>query len=165
MIYFCLLLFVHTIIPITIITLSLITYLLSIFILTRWFVQNERSKKFTDSLNSSSITISQEDITEDTPDQYQDITNTIPKEEPTQPNNNTTNNDTYVNTNYINVNLNYYIGKNPETVGWIQVNGTNINYPIVQHNDNNFYLEHDFYKRKTNIGWIFAVSPSIAASI
>ena len=60
------------------------------------------------------------------------------------------------NTNYINVNLDYYINKNSETVGWIQINGTHVNYPIVKHQDNSYYLEHDFYKRKTSVGWIFA---------
>lgn len=132
-------------IPIIITTLSITTYLISIFILTRWYVQNERSKNFTNSINQT-----KEEIKEDVPNQYQDLTTNIKqeKESKTDPN--------YINTNFINVNLNYYISKNNETVGWIQVNGTNINYPIVQHEDNNFYLEHDFYKRKTNIGWIFA---------
>lgn len=131
-------------IPIIITTLSIITYLISIFILTRWYVQNERSKKFTNSIN-----ITKEEIKEDTPNQYQDLTNNVKQEE-------TIVDSSYINTNFISVNLNYYTSKNNETVGWIQVNGTNINYPIVQHEDNNFYLEHDFYKRKTNIGWIFA---------
>lgn len=131
-------------IPIIITTLSITTYLISIFILTRWYVQNERSKKFT-----NSISITKEEIKEDTPNQYQDLTNNVKQEE-------TIVDSSYINTNFISVNLNYYTSKNNETVGWIQVNGTNINYPIVQHEDNNFYLEHDFYKRKTNIGWIFA---------
>lgn len=131
-------------IPIIITTLSITTYLISIFILTRWYVQNERSKKFTNSIN-----ITKEEIKEDTPNQYQDLTNNVKQEE-------TIVDSSYINTNFISVNLNYYTSKNNETVGWIQVNGTNINYPIVQHEDNNFYLEHDFYKRKTNIGWIFA---------
>ncbi len=131
-------------IPIIITILSVITYLISIFILTRWYVQNERSKKFTNSISTT-----KEETKKDTPDQYQDLTSNIKQEESNIDQN-------YINTNFINVNLNYYINKNNETVGWIQVNGTNINYPIVQHEDNNFYLEHDFYKRKTNIGWIFA---------
>lgn len=131
-------------IPIIIITLSITTYLISIFILTRWYVQNERSKKFTNSISNV-----KEEIKKDTPNQYQDLTNNIKQEEPNIDTNN-------INTNFIDVNLNYYISKNNETVGWIQVNGTNINYPIVQYENNSFYLEHDFYKRKTNIGWIFA---------
>lgn len=135
-------------IPIIITTLSITTYLISIFILTRWYVQSERTKNFTNSINNTPIQ-NQETITKNSPDQYQDLTNNTNQETKND-------NPSYINTNYINVNLNYYISKNSETVGWIQVNGTNINYPIVQHNDNNFYLEHDFYKRKTNVGWIFA---------
>lgn len=135
-------------IPTIILILSITTYLISVFILTRWYVQNERTKKFTKDLNSTPI-VNQEDINENTPDQYEDLTQNTPQEPIEEPTTNT------INTNYINVNLNYYIQKNPETVGWIQVNGTNINYPIVQHTDNDYYLEHDFYQRKTNVGWIF----------
>ena len=133
-------------ISIIIITLSIITYLISIFILTRWFIQNERTKNFANSLQNSNIT--EDKITKDTPDQYKDLTSNIKVDQDKD--------STEINTNYIDVNLNYYLSKNNETVGWIQVNGTNINYPIMQHNNNEFYLEHDFYKRKTNIGWIFA---------
>ena len=136
-------------IPSIIITLSLITYLLCIFILTRWFVQNERNKKFTDSLNKDILAVEHTNITKDTPNQYQDLTNDVIQEK------SNTNSNT-INTNYINVNLDYYINKNSETVAWIQVNNTNINYPVVEHNDNSYYLEHDFYQRKTDIGWIFA---------
>lgn len=139
-------------IPIIITTLSVTTYLISIFILTRWYVQNERTKKFTNSIYTAKEETNKQinkQTNKDIPNQYQDLTNNIKQEK-------TSTNPNYINTNFINVNLNYYISKNNETVGWIQVNGTNINYPIVQHEDNNFYLEHDFYKRKTNIGWIFA---------
>ncbi len=44
---------------------------------------------------------------------------------------------------------------NPETVGWIQVLGTNINYPFVQHKDNYYYLDHSFMMKKNNAGWVF----------
>jgi len=44
---------------------------------------------------------------------------------------------------------------NPETIGWIQVLGTNINYPFVQHDDNEFYLNHSFNKQKNGAGWPF----------
>lgn len=145
----------NKLIPITILTLSITTYLISIFILTRWYVQNERSKKFTDSITSTTNILNNDEITEETPDQYKDLTENVPQETNNNSNTNTNSNANTLNTNYINVNLNYYLQKNPETVGWIQVNGTNINYPIVQHKDNNYYLEHDFYNRKTNIGWIY----------
>ena len=44
---------------------------------------------------------------------------------------------------------------NKETVGYLIVNNTNIAYPVVQHNDNNYYLKYDFYKKKNSMGWIY----------
>jgi len=44
---------------------------------------------------------------------------------------------------------------NSETKGWIQVPGTNINYPFVQHNDNKFYLNHSFDQKENGAGWVF----------
>jgi len=44
---------------------------------------------------------------------------------------------------------------NSDTVGWIRINNTNINYPIVQAKDNDYYLKHSFYKRYNENGWIF----------
>lgn len=46
--------------------------------------------------------------------------------------------------------------QNNETIGYIKVNNTNIDYVVVQHNDNNFYLKHNFEKNWNNAGWIFA---------
>lgn len=44
---------------------------------------------------------------------------------------------------------------NSDTVAWIKVNNTNIDYPIVKANDNVYYLDHSFYKDKNVNGWIF----------
>ena len=45
---------------------------------------------------------------------------------------------------------------NPETVGWLTVNNTKINYPVVQSTDNNYYLKRDFNKQKnTNSSFEF----------
>lgn len=44
---------------------------------------------------------------------------------------------------------------NNDTVGWIKINGTNIDYPIVQYKDNDYYLNHSFEKKKSKAGWIF----------
>lgn len=46
--------------------------------------------------------------------------------------------------------------ENSATVGWIKVNGTNINYPIVQASDNEYFLYHDFEGNYNIGGWIFA---------
>ena len=44
---------------------------------------------------------------------------------------------------------------NSDTVGWIQVLGTNVNYPFVQTTDNNYYLKHQFDKKYNTAGWVF----------
>ena len=46
--------------------------------------------------------------------------------------------------------------QNNDTVAWIKVNNTNIEYPIVKSADNEFYLNHSFDKSDNTAGWIFA---------
>lgn len=46
--------------------------------------------------------------------------------------------------------------KNSDTVGWIKVNNSKIDYPVVQSDDNSFYLTHSFDKSYNSAGWIFA---------
>lgn len=81
-------------------------------------------------------------------------------------NNNTNNSDNSNNSNSNNsnkTNSKYNFEKvfsklkkiNNETVGFLTVKGTNINYPVVQHNDNSYYLTKDFYKKKSSMGWIY----------
>lgn len=43
----------------------------------------------------------------------------------------------------------------PEIVGWIKVEGTIINYPILQSDDNKYYLTHNYKKRYSQYGSIF----------
>lgn len=61
----------------------------------------------------------------------------------------------YIKTPLINVNFNSLKNENNDTVGWIQVKGTNINYPFVQTSNNDFYLEHSFNKQYNKAGWVF----------
>lgn len=44
---------------------------------------------------------------------------------------------------------------NNDTIGWLTVNNTNIDYPVVVASDNDFYLTRDYYKNKNRHGWIF----------
>lgn len=44
---------------------------------------------------------------------------------------------------------------NTDTVAWLKVPNTKINYAVVQGDDNDFYLKRNFLKEKGNIGWIF----------
>ncbi len=45
--------------------------------------------------------------------------------------------------------------KNNDTVGWIQINNTKVNYPVVQADSNSYYLNRDYFKKKNSMGWIF----------
>lgn len=44
---------------------------------------------------------------------------------------------------------------NSDVVGWIKINNTDINYPIVRTTNNDFYLKNDFYKNYSACGWIY----------
>ena len=46
--------------------------------------------------------------------------------------------------------------KNPNTVAWLKVENTNIEFPVVKANDNSYYLTHNFNKENNSAGWIFA---------
>lgn len=61
----------------------------------------------------------------------------------------------YIKINLINVDFEELKIVNSDTKGWIVVNGTNINYPFVQAQDNAYYLKHSFDKSNNNAGWVF----------
>ena len=44
---------------------------------------------------------------------------------------------------------------NSDTVGYIYLKGTNINYPVVKTDNNKYYLNHSFDRTKNYAGWIF----------
>lgn len=61
----------------------------------------------------------------------------------------------YIKMNLINVDFTKLKEQNSDTVGWIQVSGTNINYPFVQTDNNTYYLKKDFNKKYNSAGWVF----------
>lgn len=44
---------------------------------------------------------------------------------------------------------------NPEVVGWIQIPGTQISYPLLQGKDNDYYLDHLWDKQRSPSGSIY----------
>lgn len=44
---------------------------------------------------------------------------------------------------------------NDDTIAWLIVEGTSINYPIVQAKDNDYYLNHSYDKARSVGGWTF----------
>ncbi len=61
----------------------------------------------------------------------------------------------YIKIPLINVDFDSLLETNQDTVGWIQVSGTNINYPVVQAGNNDYYLDHAFDESWNDAGWIF----------
>lgn len=61
----------------------------------------------------------------------------------------------YMNLKFIDVDINKLKTFNPDTIGFIKVMGTNINYPFVQTLDNDYYLNRSYDKTYNNAGWIF----------
>jgi len=131
------------IILILIIITSIITLLISIFNIIKWKIDSNKT--------NYEITNIQESINVE---EIQDTENTeiiepvieVPKENPYWD---------YINMNMINVDFNGLKRTNPDVVGWLKVNGTNINYPFVQSSDNDYYLTHSFNKSYNGGGWVF----------
>ena len=131
------------IILILIIITSIITLLISIFNIIKWKIDSNKT--------NYEITNIQENINVQ---EIQDTENTeiiepvieVPKENPYWD---------YINMNMINVDFNGLKKTNPDVVGWLKVNGTNINYPFVQSSDNDYYLTHSFNKSYNGGGWVF----------
>ena len=122
---------------------SIITLLISIFNIIKWKIDSDKT--------NYEITNIQENINIE---EIQDTENTeiiepvieVPKENPYWD---------YINMNMINVDFNGLKRTNPDVVGWLKVNGTNINYPFVQSSDNDYYLTHSFNKSYNGAGWVF----------
>lgn len=45
--------------------------------------------------------------------------------------------------------------ENRDIIGWLSIDGTPIDYPVMQCNDNDYYLHHDFYKKEDKYGCLF----------
>lgn len=63
--------------------------------------------------------------------------------------------DKYENMSLLEVNFDNLKNINLDTVGWIKVNGTKINYPFVHTTNNEYYLKHTFDKTSNKKGWVF----------
>lgn len=61
----------------------------------------------------------------------------------------------YIYVPFMQVDFTELLKRNSDTVGYIKVNNTNINYPVVKGRDNSYYLEHAFDKSSNGAGWIF----------
>src|SRR5699024_4597425 len=45
--------------------------------------------------------------------------------------------------------------QNSDIVGWVEIEGTNISYPVMQGEDNEFYMKHNYLKEENTYGSLF----------
>ena len=126
---------------IILLVIYIIYLLFSAIILLSWFINSNQTQKITEELeeniiveetkNSAKVELINPPVTEESDYWY------------------------YIKQNLLEVNFTELIQKNPDTVGWVQLSGTNINYPVVQTTNNSFYLSHSYNKESNNAGWVF----------
>ena len=148
--------------------LSLLIYLACVFFASKWTVQQLKIKYLSETISENTDIIVEEEIIIPDNTKPEDDTPQENEEETTQPTEqeNQTNTEKpiyypndywdYINIPMINVNFDELLQKNSDTVGWIKINNTKVNYPIVQTNNNDYYLKHAFNKTKNSGGWIYA---------
>ena len=131
-------------------------YFISIFFFTRYYVQQERCKVFSREIIKSTNRIKKEEekIVENQQTEQTNNNNTINNNQ--NSNNNTNYNYSTDYLNYLDIDVNSYTSINKDVVAWLKVNGTKINYPVVQSKNNEYYLKKDLYNKDSITGWIFA---------
>lgn len=135
-----------------IIGLSLTVYLICVFLGTRWYVQGLKISKLSKDIIESTEIIEKEEKEENSATPVEEQKEEVINQNVYYPNDYWD----YMNVPFMNVNFNELLAKNPDTVGWIKVDGTKVNYPVVQSTDNDFYLHHAFNRRNNAGGWVFA---------
>lgn len=126
------------VIPIMMLGLTLTVYFICIFISSRWYVQKLKINYLANDILATTQILELEDKEVINKENY------VPSD-----------NLEYANISFMSVDFKELLEKNNETVGWIKVNNTNVNYSIVQHNDNEYYLDHDFNKNYNANGWVY----------
>lgn len=119
-------------------------FIFSAFKVIEWLSDNNNTDKVIEKINND-VKV----------DEVKDNDNTeVIDEEPTEPEK-VSDYFYYITYPLINVDFESLLKTNNETVGWINVNNTNINYPFVQGINNTYYLNHSFDKSYNSAGWVF----------
>ena len=132
---------------------SLTVYFMCVYVFFRWSVQTLKIESLNNDIIEFSDLVEEEDnnaLATMTPSdggtlETDEGTTYVPS-----------NSSGYSNVSYLNVDFSNLLEQNSDTDGWIKVEGTKVNSSVVQGDDNDFYLDHDFYKNPNSAGWIFA---------
>lgn len=134
----------RTMIRVTFFTLSSFIFLFSMFKIVLWDFENKKTEKLEKKIGEKIEII---ELPEDNNEENSNLVN--------EPVLQTDIYWKYKDVSLIDVNLTELKKDNEDTIGWIQVLGTDINYPIVQSDDNEYYLKRDFSQKRNTGGWIF----------
>lgn len=126
--------------------LSLIGVFISFYEIINYILDSNSTNAIIENINNTVVVEEIED------NENTEIVNPPEEAEEEDPNNDYWN---YIKLPLMNVDFNELIGINRDTVGWINVNNTSINYPFVQTTDNDYYLTHSFDKSYNKSGWLF----------
>ena len=116
-------------------------FIFSIFKIADWFKDNHNIDKQTDLINKNTKIKDVKDS-----DKTEIIDVNADKSDPYWD---------FIKMNLISVDFKELKKTNSDTVGWIRVEGTNINYPFVQTTNNDYYLYHQFDKKRNGGGWVW----------
>ncbi len=131
------------VILILVIITFIVTLAISVFNVVKWKMD---SNKTNDEITNIQENVDVEEVPDTENTEIIEPVEEVPEENPYWD---------YINMNMINVNFSDLKKTNPDVVGWLKVNGTNINYPFVQGSDNKYYLTHSFNKSYNAAGWVF----------
>ncbi len=120
--------------------LALFTVLILSVVIVNWCLENKKTNDILDTIQQAS--------------EYKEVKTTSNKST-TSSNKESDLYKKYGAMSIIDVNFDNLKEINKDTVGWIKVNGTKINYPFVKTDNNEYYLKHSFDKTSNKKGWVF----------
>ncbi len=127
--------------------LSLFIFLMTSIVILNWAIQGISINKLSNAMNESTPIKKVSDgevINVDEPEDNTDVSVTESLYWK------------YLKTPLSSVDLSELYKENNDTVGWLIVKNTNINYPVVQTTNNEYYLSHAFDKTSNGAGWVYA---------
>lgn len=117
---------------------ALVILIVSIIILANYFVEQNRNKELIDDLIEEHTTVITPATTAPPETESETATTTEPPPLVTL------------------ASMEQLLADNPDTAGWIKVDGTYIDNVVVQAADNDYYLDRNFYGEKSQPGTVFA---------
>lgn len=107
----------------------------------KWFVDSHNTKKLIEDINENTEVI-----------EVEETENTI---NINPPQNEKDDYWDFIKQPYVSVDFTSLKERNSDTVAWIWINNSNINYPVVQTENNSYYLNRAFDESYSGAGWLF----------